>query len=123
VIVYGFSLVDDSQASGYGWSTSYLKTVSSVADYVELRLYNFNLNTTESYNAKILDQIARVESAGLTEKVMFILPVYPASSIHDPSIEKIANAGPLVQPFNTGLFAQAYMTQNDYAEYLALLEK
>jgi hypothetical protein len=81
------------------------------------------LNTTESYNAKILDQIARVESAGLTEKVMFILPVYPASSIHDPSIEKIANAGPLVQPFNTGLFAQAYMTQNDYAEYLALLEK
>jgi hypothetical protein len=123
VIVYGFSLVDDDHVSGYGWSTSYLQSVSSVADYVELRLYNFNVNTTETYNAKILDQITRVESAGLTEKVTFILPVYPGSSIHDPSIENIENAGPLVQTFNIGLFAQAYMTENDYVEYLALIGK
>lgn len=123
VIVYGFSLVDNSQADGYDWSTSYLKSVCSVADYVELRLYNFNSTTIDEYQAEILDQIARVESANLTAKILFVLPVFPASPIHDPSIENIANAGPLVQTFNTGLFSQTYMTQNDYAEYLALFGK
>lgn len=123
VVVYGFSLVNDSQADGYGWSASYLKSVCSVADYVELRLYNFNSTTIDAYQAEILNQIARVESANLTSKILFVLPVFPASPIHDPSIENIANAGPLVQTFNTGLFSQAYMTQNDYAEYLALFGK
>lgn len=123
VIVYGFSLVNDSQADGYGWSTSYLKSVCSVADYVELRLYNFNSTTIDAYQAEILNQIAKVESANLTAKILFVLPVFPDSPIHDPSIENLANSGPLVQTFNTGLFSQTYMTQNDYSEYLALFGK
>ena len=123
VIVYGFSLVNDSKADGYNWSTSYLKSVCSVADYVELRLYNFNATTIDAYQADVLDQIARVESANLTAKILFVLPVFPASPIHDPSIETIANAGSLVQTFNTGLFSQTYMTQNDYTQYLALSQQ
>ncbi len=123
VIVYGFSLVDDSQAGKYDWSTSYLKTVCSFADYVELRLYNFRLQTPEAYKEKVQEQITRVESAGLTQKILFNLPAYPASPNHDPAIENIANAGPLVQKYNTGLFSQVYMTETNYAEYLGLFAK
>ena len=80
VIVYGFSLVADSKADGYDWSTSYLKSVCSVADYVELRLYNFNSTTIDAYKADVLNQITTVESANLTAKVLFVLPVFPASA-------------------------------------------
>jgi hypothetical protein len=120
VVVYGFSFLDDSRANGYGWSAAYLTSVCSAANYVELKMYNFNASTAAMYQAKVLDQIAKVVAAGLTQKILFNLPAYPASPMHNPSIENIANAGPLLQEYNTGLFCQAYLTQSDSADYLAL---
>jgi hypothetical protein len=74
----------------------------------------------------VLDQVSRVQSAGLISNVLFTLPAFPNSlnpTDHDSSIENIANSGLLVQTFNTGLFCQEYMTQSEYTEYLALFGK
>ena len=121
VIVYSFKIVD--QGFGYGWTASYLQSVASAADYVEISLYDYGCKTISAYQDKVLDQISRVQTAGLISQALFVLPAFPDDlnpTYHNSMIENIAIAGPLVQTHNTGLFSQEFMTQNEYEQYLTL---
>jgi spore germination protein YaaH len=123
VIIYGFRIVDQGilLTEGYGWTASDMQAIASIADYVEISLYNFGCTTANAYKNAVLDQISRVTAAGLISKILFILPTFGTTdpNLHDDTIETLYNAGPLVQSLNTGLYDYQDITNADLSLYVS----
>lgn len=119
ILSYGFRITNTPRQS-WGWTPDYFREVARMLDYIELSTYNTSSLTVSQWQAFLAYQSNKVDELGLNN-VIFILPAYAATSIHNPAVENIGNATSIREK-NTSVFSEAYMTDADWTAYAQFIK-